>query len=79
MLWVLPTWLISLVITTLLGYYSHALKEKVELLEEALKAKVDKKPSEPEQPRSEIIDPLDEVQTAIYEHKKMMKRLNPDG
>lgn len=46
-------------------------------LEEVIKSKVDKKP-EPEEPKSTVIDPLDPIQEAIYEHNKMMERLNPD-
>jgi len=60
-----------------LGYKLRDLTNKVQDLQEVIKEKIDK-PKEVEEPKSEVIDPLDEVQTAIYEHNKMMERLNPD-
>lgn len=65
----------SLIAVYCLGYYLHKLKDKVETLEEVIKSKVDKQP-EPEEPISTLIDPLDPIQTAIYERDKMFKKMN---
>lgn len=70
------TWLLSLIAAFYLGYNFRGLAKKVEVLEEAVKAKIDKPPIV-EEPESLLIDPTDEVQTAIYEHNKEMERLNP--
>jgi len=77
MLWLVPTWILSLIAIFFVGYHYRGLTKKIEYLEEVIKSKIDKKP-EPEEPKSTIIDPLDEVQEAIYEHKRMMARLNPE-
>jgi hypothetical protein len=77
MLWIIPTWLASVVLAALYGYHFRGLTKKIEHLEQAIQTKVGKQP-EPEEPKSEVIDPLDEVQTAMYEHKKMMEKLNPN-
>lgn len=69
-------WIISLVVTFYLGYKFGELEKKVKKIQETVKQKIDK--PKQEEPQSEIIDPLDEVQTAMYEHKQLMKRLNPD-
>lgn len=68
-------WIISLIATFYLGYRFGELEKKVKQVQQVLKQKIDKPP---EEPQSEIIDPLDEVQTAMYEHRKMMEKLNPD-
>lgn len=70
-------WVFSLALAFLGGYYSKVVVRKVEHLEETIKSKADKPTVE--ESKSQIIDPYDEVQTAIYEHEKMMKRLNPDA
>lgn len=72
------TWILTLIATFLLGYHSRGLIKKIENLEEVIKSKVDKKP-EPEEPKSELIDPSDPIQTAIYERDKMMRKLNSRG
>lgn len=59
----------------LLGYYFRDTRQRVKQIEEVLEQKIDK-PKEPEEPQSIVIDPLDPVQTAIYEQQQMMKRLN---
>lgn len=69
-------WLLSLIVVFWLGYKLRDIVSKIEVVQEVLKEKVDKKPEEPE-PVSNLIDPTDEVQTAIYEHDKMMEKLNP--
>lgn len=66
-------WFLSLLLTFYAGYQFKRFKERVDIIEEAVKAKVDKPKEEPE---SMLIDPTDDVQTAIYEHKKMMEKLN---
>ena len=75
MLYIIPAWAISLVAIYLFGYYMRGLVKKIEHLEEMVKSKVDKQP-EPEEPISMLIDPTDPVQEAIYEHKKLMEKLN---
>lgn len=68
-------WLLSLAAAFGLGSKLHDITSKIEAVQTLLKEKVDKQPDEPE-PVSEVIDPLDEVQTAMYEHHKMMEKLN---
>ncbi len=70
-------WVLSLAFSFYLGYRSRDLIKKVETVQEILKSKVDKQPTQ-EEPKSEIIDPLDPVKEAMYEQHQMMKRLNPD-
>ena len=77
MLWLIPTLLLSSIATFFLGYHFRGLTKKVEHLEEVVKTKVDRKP-EPEGPKSEVLDPLDQIQEAQYQHKLMMQRLNPE-
>lgn len=67
-------WAFSLVLAFLLGYRFRDFQKRIEVVEQAVKQKIDK-PKEVEPP-SLLIDPLDEVQTAIYEAEKMQKRLN---
>lgn len=67
-------WVLSLILAFGLGYFFSSLTGKIEQLEVQLQQKADK-PEEIEKP-SELIDPYDEVQTALYEQKKMMDRLN---
>ncbi len=62
------------IISFVFGYKLRDVFKRVEKLEATIKAKVDK-PVE-EKPKSEFIDPLDEVAEAQYEHKKMMDKLN---
>lgn len=69
-------WLLSLVAAFGLGYKLRDITSKIEVVQTLLKEKVDKQPDEPE-PISNLIDPTDEVQTAIYEHDQLMKKLNP--
>lgn len=69
-------WIISVIATFLLGFHMREFKKRIEVVEKAIEAKVDKKP-EPVEPPSTLIDPTDEVQTAIYERDKLMERLNP--
>lgn len=78
MYWIIPAWIVSLVAIFFLGYYLRGLKKRLEYIEEVLKSKADKKLEEAE-PVSQLIDPTDEVQNAIWEHDQMMKKLNPDG
>lgn len=76
MLWIIPTWLASVFLAALYGYKLQNWVKKVEHLEQVIQTKVSKVP-EAEEPKSVMIDPYDEVQTAIYEHEKMMEKLNP--
>lgn len=67
-------WMLSVIVSFYLGYHFRILTQKIELIEEAVKTKVDKKVET--ETVSEVIDPLDPVQNAIYEHNKMMEELN---
>lgn len=67
-------WFLSVVAVFLLGYKLGDITKHIKTVEEAVKQKVDR-PAEV--PASEVIDPYDEVQTAMYEHDKLMERLNP--
>lgn len=72
-------WFLSLLAAFFLGYKFGDLTKKVKAVEQAVKQKLDKKPAKIQQePVSSIIDPLDEIQTAIYERNKMMEKLNPN-
>lgn len=77
MLWIIPAWIVSSIAIFFLGYHYRGIVKKVESLETEVKLKIDKPAAEPEV-ESELIDPLDEVQTAIYERDQLMKRLNPN-
>jgi hypothetical protein len=70
-------WVLSLAIAFTGGYYSKVVVKRVEVLEETVKSKIDKPVIE--EPKSQVIDPYDEVQTAIYERDKLMKKLNPNA
>lgn len=67
-------WFLSLIAIFWLGYKLGDITKKVKSVEQVVKQKM-AKPVE-EEPTSEVIDPLDPVQEAIYEHKKMMEKLN---
>ena len=75
MFWLIPAWTLSLIATFLLGYHYRDLTKKVEHLEKVVKSKEDRKVVE--EAKSQLIDPSDEIQNAIYEHERMMKKLNP--
>lgn len=77
MLWIIPAWIASVIAIFLLGRYIGNITKRIVVLEEVVKTKVSKQPVV-EEPTSTVIDPLDEVQTALYEHDQLMKRLNPD-
>lgn len=69
-------WAISIVASFYLGYKFGDLTKKVEAVQEILKEKIDKPK---EEPNSQLIDVLDPVQSARYEHEQMLKKMNPDG
>lgn len=77
MLWLIPTILLTCIATFLLGYHFRGLSKKFEYLEQVVQTKVSKK-LEPEEPKSEVLDPMDEIQEAQYQHRLMMERLNPE-
>lgn len=68
-------WVVSLIAVFFLGFHIKDIWIRITVLEKQVKTKIDKK-SEPEEAKSEIIDPTDEVQTAIYEAKRMQDKLN---
>lgn len=70
-------WVLSLVATFFLGYYLRNVVEKINTIEKAVKAKVDKRP-QLEEPKSELIDLDDPVKEAMYRHKREMEKLNPN-
>lgn len=76
MLWIILAWTTSLIAIFLFGRYIGNIAKHITELEEVVKSKVDTKPVI-EEPSSEVIDPYDPVQTAIYEHSKMMEKINP--
>jgi uncharacterized protein YhaN len=76
MLWILPVWLVSLIIAFAAGYYLRGLLKTIEHLQEVVQSKVDKQPVEDE-PKSMLIDELDPVQVALAEQKRIMQELNP--
>ena len=75
MLWIITAWVVSLIATYFLGHYIANITKKVAELEKVITMKVDKTP-EPKEPVSELIDVTDPIQTAIYEHKLLMEKLN---
>lgn len=77
MLWIIPAYVVSCIATFWLGFFLKGITKKIAELERGVQSKVDRKPP-PEEPKSTLIDPLDEVQTMLYEHDKLNKRLNPD-
>jgi hypothetical protein len=64
-----------------LGFYIRGLnitiKEVAKLVTEKL-AEPEKPLRNPYEPHSEVIDPLDEVQNAIYERDQLLKKMNPE-
>lgn len=72
-------WLGSLVAAYLLGYQFRLINRRITELEEVVNSKVEEVPlivvKEPEVV-SELVDPYDEVATAIYEREREFKRLN---
>jgi hypothetical protein len=79
MLYLIPTTLLACIATFFLGYHFRGLTKKVEHLEEVIQTKVSKPVVVLEGPQSDVLDPLDEIQEAQYQHRKMMERLNPNG
>lgn len=77
MLWLVPAWMITVAGAYFLGYYLHRMKQRIEILEETVKMKIDKKPVVKE-PESSLLDPLDEIEEAKWQHAQLMKKLNPD-
>lgn len=75
MLWIIPAWILSLVAIFVLGFYIRGLAKKIVELDQEMKTKVNKKP-EPTEPQSQIIDPYDPVAEAVYQHRKMMEKIN---
>lgn len=71
-------WVVSLVAVFWLGYKLNKLTFHVKKLAEKIEKKRDK--PEPVQTVSDVvIDPLDPIQAAKFEHTQMMKKLNPDS
>jgi len=77
MLYLIPAWILSCIATFWLGYFLRGITKKIAELEKVVQSKVDRKPP-PEEPKSVLIDVYDEVQTMLYEHEQLNKRLNPD-
>jgi hypothetical protein len=75
--WIIPAWIVSCIATFWLGFFLKGITKKVAELERIVQSKVDRKPPS-EEPKSILIDELDEVQTMLYEREKLNKRLNPD-
>lgn len=69
-------WFLSLVTTYFVGYRQGEITKKIKTIEESVKQKINKPPEE--EPKSDFIDPTDEVAEAIYEHEQMMKKMNPN-
>lgn len=77
MLWIIPAWVVSCIATFFFGFHYRGIVKKVESLEAEVKLKIDKPVIEPEA-GSQLIDPLDPVAEAIWEHEQLQKRLNPN-
>lgn len=75
LLWLVPSWLLSVLAAGFLGFYLRGIVIRVTKLEESIKAKVDK-PVKLEEPKSEVLDPEDPIQQAKWEHEAMMRKLN---
>lgn len=67
-------WLFSIVIAFEAGYFFRRVTKRIDMLEEVVKTKIDKKPVE--ESTSTLIDLTDEVAEAKYQHEKMMRELN---
>lgn len=68
-------WAVSIVASFLLGYSFGRMGQKIKALDMELKRKVDKVD---EEAKSLLVDPTDEIQTAIFEAEQMRKKLNPN-
>ena len=74
---IISTWILSVVCAFWLGHHLRGIAKKIEQVEASVKMKVDKK-SEPEEPKSQLIDPADEIQQAMWEREQLMKKMNPN-
>lgn len=72
----LLAWILSIIVALWLGWHLREIRELTQYLKQAIQSKVEKKP-EPEKSTSTIIDPSDPIQTAQYEHRKLMEKMNP--
>lgn len=66
-------WLISLVMVFFVGYHFRTIDNKIEILEEEVKKKIDRPEEKPE---SLVVDVLDPIQEAQFELEQNQKRLN---
>lgn len=70
-------WLFSVTIAFKAGHSVRQVANKIKKIEQEVKQKIDK-PKEVEETPSELIDLQDPIKEAMYEHEKLMKRLNSD-
>lgn len=69
-------WLLSIVIAFETGYFFRRVTQHIDMLEEVVKTKIDKKPVE--EPQSSLIDLTDPIKEAQYAREQLMKEMNPD-
>lgn len=69
-------WVLTLIAAFTLGYIFRNLTDRVKIVEEKLEKKIKQDIKTEERP-SLLIDPLDSVQEALWQQKKLMEKLNP--
>ncbi len=83
MLYILPSCILACIACFILGFYIRGLNDRLKKLGKQLDDKLhEEHPAKrdiiSEIPKSDILDPLDEVAEARYQHELMMKKLNPE-
>lgn len=68
-------WVISLIATTLLGYYLRQIADALKKLQTNVVEKMDKPKEEPR--KSVVLDPTDITQRTLQEHAELMRKINP--
>lgn len=68
---------LCLSLSFIFGFYIRSMANKVKQLQQNY-AKRDKKKREDDEPKSVFIDPDDVASRVQYEHREMLKKLNPE-
>lgn len=68
-------WIVSVCLSLYIGYLYRDIRDKVNSFKISLEKKVEKTPTE--ETKSSVIDALDPIQQAKFEHARLMKRMNP--
>ncbi len=70
-------WVLSIMGAFYLGYMLSSIRQKLDDMKMVFQEQAEKKKPIEVEPPSSLIDVLDPIQTARYEHEKMMREMNP--